>query len=549
MPTTESVTYDPKRKVWSTPNYPHWDFINQSVGAAFLKQMRALPANHVLEYYVDTDERITVGQMYRASVAVARNLSRLGLQRGEIVLVYASNNVKVTPLIMGAWLMGARVNIFDTSMVPEYVDATFQLLQPVFIFYEELCASAVADSLKRSPLNCVRYKLSLDDTKFSSELLQPVTEDELANFVPSRVDDPQNESVMLGLTSGTTGPPKVADISHSLLLHGASTFLCHTILTTPPFVDTTIFAFSPLRWISQVNMMLISLLFGAKRVCATKPANGPYGCDIIKKTRVTHLFLAPQFFYKILDTLAENDTESMSVLRSIQIGGEAPSTALRALVRKHCVNAKIYCTFGMTELSGVIAQDEHINAGKLVSGLQMQILDDHMQPLGPNQRGRLYIKSPVPYKPYLKIDSSGYYFADGFFLNGDYGYVDEQNNLHVESRYKDLVRTKDVIIIPNNVENLIGQLPEVAMAQLVGFKKSKDSTADACALFVKLKNASNTSPESVIKKIRTDLTHKLGALENSRIEKIHIVSKMPLTSCGKIDRIELQRHASAMAYD
>ncbi|XP_011187536.2 uncharacterized protein LOC105215368 [Zeugodacus cucurbitae] len=551
MPTTEFISYDANRKIWSAAtNYPHWSFVNQSLGQAFLHQMRKLPADQVLEHYVDTDELRTAGQIYRESVAVAKNLEKLGFKRDEVIVVYSKNNMKATPLIMGAFLMGAKVNTFDTTLEAEHIDYTLGLLQPAAIFYDEEFALKVADSLKRSPLPSVRYQLSLESSEvpnFDSELLQPVTEEELASFQPAPVNDPQNDTAFLALTSGSTGLPKVVDVTHSLILHAIITGWYHTAAPTPPPTGYTIFTFAPLRWISQLDFMLISLLLGARRVCATKHASGPYGADIVRKTRVRHIFLVPQVLEDILNTLEESDTESMSSLRVIQIGGEAPSKALRQLVQKHCVNAKTYCCFGMTELSGVVTNAEHANAGKLVAGIQMQILDDDMQPLGPNQRGQLYIKAPVPLKPYLKIDSSGDYFPDGYFLSGDYGFVDEQHNLHVESRYKDLVRAKDVIIIPNNVEYLINELPEVAVSRLVGYRQSEDSTADVGALFVVLKSFATDLPSGLVRlKIRDVLLAKLSPKENANIEKILFLSKIPVTNCGKVDRVELRIQASLL---
>uniref|UniRef100_A0A0A1X6R7 Putative acyl--CoA ligase YdaB n=1 Tax=Zeugodacus cucurbitae TaxID=28588 RepID=A0A0A1X6R7_ZEUCU len=550
MPIAGNITYDAKRKVWSSPNYPHWSFINQSLGEAFVQQMKKLPADQILEQYVDTDEIRTSNQIYRESVAVAKNLKKLGLKRDEVIVVCGGNNMKVTPLIMSAFLMGAKVNVFETAMKPEYFDSTLRLLEPAAIFYEEVHANTISDSLKRSPLTSVRYQLSLDGSQvpnFDSELLQPVTEDELANFHPAQVDDPQHETALLALTSGSTGPPKVVNITHSLLLHANVSWFYHMNKSSPFTSKSSVFSFAPLRWISQFDLMLVSLLFGVRRVCATKPANGPYGCDIIRKTGITHIFLLPQALEDILNTLEDTDTQSMSSLRVLQVGGEKASKAVYQLAQKHCVNAKTYSCFGMTELAGLIANAGDGNAGKLVPGIQIQILDDDMQPLGPNQHGQVYLKTLVPFKPYLKIDSSAHYFPDGFFLSGDYGYVDEQHNLHLEARYKDLVRAKDVIIIPNNVEYQINDLPEVVVSRLVGYRQSEDSTADVGALFVVLESFAKDLPSGLVRlKIRDVLLARLSPKENANIEKIIFISKIPVTNCGKVDRVELRKQASLL---
>lgn len=320
------------------------------------------------------------------------------------------------------------------------------------ILYEEKHKHKCLQSLERTDRDSCKYVLSIDGPQqpnIQNELLKFDGVIDFDSFQSVEIKDPQNELAILSLTSGSTGLPKVVQTTHSLIMYGCYIWWDNKTNYEPLNSESVLLSFSPLRWISQGAMLFESMLMGLKRISSCGAPTGQYGLDVLRKCQMTHIFVAPSIFHEILLQLEENDVESLKSLRIIQVGGEPASKVLLDLAKKHCVNAKIFQCYGMTEMASTITNDEDINGGKLLPGYQMQILDDQYQPLGPNQKGQIALKPPYPLKGYKGTDCKKYYNDKGMFINGDYGYMDNEGNLYVLARYKDLIYSNNLVVSTN----------------------------------------------------------------------------------------------------
>ncbi|XP_037936587.1 2-succinylbenzoate--CoA ligase-like [Teleopsis dalmanni] len=547
----QTMVYDSENKIWKSNNYAFGDYVKQTLGEIFLKTMSTLDEEKVLEYFYDTGIERTAGEIYSDAVKIAINLQRLGVEKGDVVVLYSMNNPKISALAFGCYLIGAVVNYFETKFEQEHIDYALSIVDPKVILFEDVYETDIRDSLNRSPLLFLKYLLSIDSQaapNVTTELLIDVGPTLLEKFKTVNLGDSTKATASLVFTSGSTGIPKAVDISHALLINGFKTWWCQADNRADLQADSILFSFSPIRWISQVDFMLQSILLGLKRVCASGLPSGAYGREIIQKGGVTHFFSTPVIFTEILRAISDKDIHALDSLRIVHLGGEPPSQALIDLARQKARNSIIYRCYGMTEVSSCISNDEHINGGPLLPGLQMKVLDDNLQPVGPNIRGQLCIKAPVPFKGYLKMDNSKYYFDDGFFLTGDFGFMDEKHNLHVESRYKDLVRAQNGILIPNPIESLVADLPEVTSARLVGYKKSPEDAYDVGAIFVALKDnfKEDERKQEIRSKIGYLLESSLSTAQLDVIRHIHFIDTMPLTSAGKVNRVTLRQQAQKM---
>lgn len=331
----------------------------------------------------------------------------------------------------------------------ESISKMFETLQPFMILYEEKYCEKISMALKFYLPKTLRHSLPIDGWQkpnVESELLCGENLRDRDNFEPVAVENPQTEVAFLVLTSGTTGLPKVTQLTHSLLLNGVHIWWENDFHYEPLRENSILFSLSPLRWISQVGLVLRSSLYGIKRICANRAANGQYGLEIIRQTKPTHLFAVPSFFYDVLLQVNEGDTESLNSLKFIQLGGEPPSGVIIDLTKKKAVNSRLFYSYGMSEVAGSITNDEFLSGGKLQPGYEMQVLNENQQPLDSNQRGHLAIKTPYPFVGYKGRDNSKYFLKNGFFLNGDYGYFDDQHTLHVLGRVNDLIKFNNIMV-------------------------------------------------------------------------------------------------------
>lgn len=465
------VIYDSENKIWKSSQYPYKNQTNRSLGEAFLQSMRSLEPNKVLEYHYDVKREKYVQDLYQESITIANNLQRLGLSKGDVVLLFSGYNYMTSSLTFGSLLVGGVVNFFEVKLengefldiffiiynfvfiLTENIDRMFEIIQPFMILYELRFLGKIVQSLKRHKPKSLKYMFAIDTDKAPNvmeDLLKPSDLEDFKKFESIKIENPQKEVAFLVLTSGSTGLPKVTQLTHCLLLNGVYVWWANDLNYEPLNNNSLLFSLSPLRWISQVVLLLQSAILGIKRICANRAATSSYGLEILRKTKPTHIFSVPSFFYDVLLELKDDDKESLDSLKYIQLGGETPSNVIMNLTKKFCINSKLFYSYGMSEVSCSITNDQHISGGKLQPGFEMLVLDDKLQPLGPQQNGRLAIKTPYPFKGYKGLNNRKYYLKNGYFLNGDYGYFDKENTLHFLARYKDLIKSQNALVSFNN---------------------------------------------------------------------------------------------------
>lgn len=335
--------------------------------------------------------------------------------------------------------------IFSLLVLTESTAYLFGILKPAAILYEEDYYSKIQKCIDLARLETDPQLISINSPRLPNvqkDLLKPT--DDFINFDQFKsveIQNPQEEIACLVLTSGSTGVPKIVQLTHALMMHGACIWWDNKDNYAPMNKDSVVFSFSPLRWISQIQVLMQSMLFGLKRISSCGAPTGKYGLGVLSACDITHIFVAPSIFYEILLQVDDDDTHSLSSLKFVQLGGEPCSKIILEKTQKHVINGKAFQCYGMTEVSTCISNDEHINGGKPLPGYEMQILDDNMNPLGPNQRGQIALKPPFPLKGYMAVDNAPYYNKQGLFVNGDYGLIDDQHQLHVLARYKDLIKS------------------------------------------------------------------------------------------------------------
>ncbi|XP_061388641.1 uncharacterized protein LOC133323735 [Musca vetustissima] len=470
------VVQDPQTKIWKSVNYPYGDIAKLSIGEKFLQTMRSVDPNKIIDHFYDTNTIKTAKDVYEESILIAVNLKRLGVKKGDCVIFYAMNNEWVAVLSMGCFLIGAYPIYFEVHLDEDSTSDLFDLLEASAIFYEETYLKKIQKCLANSKLQKHPHLISINGEQqpnITSDLLkQPEQPIDFDSFKSAEIKDTREEIALLALTSGSTGLPKVVQITHALMLNGITIWWDNEDHYAPLDENSVVLSFSPLRWISQVAVMLQSVLYGVKRLSSCGVASGSYGFEVLRSCGITHLFAVPSIYYDILLQVDENDKESLKCLRSVLMGGEPASKVMLELSKKHAANAKNFHCYGMTEVSTVICNDLHINGGKPLPGYELQILDDQLKPLGANEPGQIAVRPPYPMKGYKSLDNSIYYNEFGLFINGDYGFIDEQGKLHILGRYKDLITSNAEVIVPNTLEYMVINLPEVYVARIAGYRKT-----------------------------------------------------------------------------
>ncbi|XP_055921807.1 uncharacterized protein LOC129952874 [Eupeodes corollae] len=188
--------------------------------------------------------------------------------------------------------------------------------------------------------------------------------------------------------------------------------------------------------------MMQPAFLDVKRVYSSTPPmelTGEFIKEIIDTHKVTHYFEVPKFYITVLEAADRSgDPSSLSSMQLALLGGESVGEAYEAYLAKITPQCKIGRCYGMTEMAGAIASSElatrrNVNGGVLRKGCMVKIIDKDKHSLGPNEIGRVCLKTSAPFSGYLKnkIANDETYIEGGWLYTGDLGMVDSDNLLHI----------------------------------------------------------------------------------------------------------------------
>lgn len=407
------------------------------------------------------------------------------------------------------------------------MDYIFNYLQPTILLCDLEFSKEIDESLDRINYNLLKHKLvvgdNADDVLFKDQRID--------DFVfPKFTKSPDELLACLMLTSGTTGIPKLVRLSHSLLVHVINT-LKHSIFNSP---EDILVGTAGIRWISHINRMFCSIFFDCPQVYSGKNPDPQNICEIIEKTSGTSLIAPNSFLQILLEYYKKNkNLHNLSSLERILSGGEAPLKSVNDKWKQEFPNLKIIKGYGLTEMAGLVALNnndcpQYINGGAIYPGFEVKVVSLDGQNQSPEQNGIVYIKLRAPFLGYYNRpeDNRKSFTPDGWFITGDYGKMTDRYYLHIHCRFKDILRCKGNLLIPNLLEDFINQHPLVNLGAVVGIG------ADRILIFIKLLDGEDSS--AIEYYLRKEIDFEF-------VEKVLYLDKFKFISTGKVDKDEMKQ--------
>lgn len=416
----------------------------------------------------------------------------------------------------------------------------FDYIEPTILICDEEFIIEVESSLKRKTCESLKHKLvfgvNAKEILFKAQCLSPLPH-------PTFTKLPEELVACLILTSGTTGNPKVAKISHSMLVNCINT-LRHSKFNAP---NDNLFGIAGVRWISHINRMLCSILFESPQTFTGKDPDPKNICEIIEKFKCTMLLAPNSFLQEVFDHYKRNPKYDLSSLKQVLNGGETPLEAVNHKWKQEFAGLNTVNGYGITEVAGLVALNKGrcglINGGELHRGYQVRIVGENGQALGPEENGIVLIKLRVPYLKYYECpeDNRKSFTPDGWFITGDYGKMTVGNNLHIYCRFKDIPKCKGILLIPNLVEEYINQHPLVNLGVIVGVENDK------IVIFIKSVAGGDTKTQTTVK---SELNVYLRRyIDLGIVEKVVYLEKFKVISTGKVDKQGMKQEYLNGAYN
>jgi fatty-acyl-CoA synthase len=340
----------------------------------------------------------------------------------------------------------------------------------------------------------------------------------------------------LCFTSGTTGAPKGVTYTHrSSYLHTLRVLQADAFGITA--VDSVLAAV-PMFHANAWGLPFAVPAVGAKLVLPGRQTDGASLARLIASEKVTIAVGVPTVWFGLVEHLDAVDSELPSLKRIVVGGAPMPPALMDRLERR--LGVTVQTSWGMTELSpsGTISAPNDPNRSAAVSGrpaigVDLLLTDADGRAL-PDQRdveGHLRVRGASVVDRYFGHDASAT-DADGWFDTGDLARIDGVGNLIITGRSKDLIKSGGEWINPAEIEAIIGGLPQVSMAVVIG--RADPKWGERPILLVEMRERQTANDETLLAPLRGKVAPWWIPDAVIRLEN------MPLASTGKIDKMRLR---------
>ncbi|XP_059623010.1 luciferin 4-monooxygenase-like [Phlebotomus argentipes] len=402
----------------------------------------------------------------------------------------------------------------------------FGITKPKFVFCESDKVPVLREALQvlKNDAKIIVFGDRLADSLHIEDFL--ADPGDLGAFSPPEVDD--DTCAVIFCSSGTTGLPKGVCINHRNLNFIAAYGYTDDEVEKPYKILT----FTSIYWVTAVLTLLVGL-GRSTRLIVPESYSDDFFYKIIKKYRPEIIFTGPMYF----EGLINHPSIQVSDLDSIKVyicGGSVVSQALWEKSKVFLRNGELRCAYGMSEISFISKAPPKASKrseGYILSGQQVRILDEDGENLGVGEQGEICIKWQHMFRGYFDNPeaTAKVLDADGWLHSGDIGFFDQDNQLHVMGRSKDLIEYNYFKITPGEIENVILSVPGVRQAVVVGVPDPK--FVDLPAAVVIRKEGSSVTEQDIAAAIEARLS------DHKRLRGgIYFVDSVPTTPSGKVKK-------------
>ena len=469
---------------------------------------------------IETPEggRLTYADVERASARFANRLTMLGAEPGDRVAVQVDKSTDAICLYLGCVRAGLVYLPLNTGYSPRELEHFFRDAEPRVV----VCRPAHRETVEGLASACGVERVMTLGSSGDGTLMALERPGDAFETVASRADD----IAAILYTSGTTGKPKGAALTHANLgsnavtLHAAWGFCESDVLlhALPLFHTHGLFVACHCSLLNATPMILLPR-FDVDQVIASMP-------------RATVFMGVPTFYTRLLaDPRFGRD---VCAHMRLFVSGSAPMLEQTHHEFTERTGHRILERYGMTEC-GMSTSNPLDGArkpgtvGLPLPGVSLRVVDEAGEPVAVGEIGQIEFKGPNVFKGYWRMPEKTVedFTEDGYFRSGDLGTIDEDGYVSIVGRDKDLIISGGYNVYPKEVEVCIDGLDGVFESAVIGVP---DPDFGERVLAVVVPEADPPAEEDIVAALRPLLAgYKLP-------KQIAFVDELPRNAMGKVQK-------------
>lgn len=471
---------------------------------------------------------LAYAELWHRARLLANALIERGLETGDRVAIALPNSADYVVALYAVLLAGGIAVPLNSAAKNRDFSTWIRHCEPRIVFASAVNAE-LADALAQAETSCSVVWVG-DDRDDLESLLSSAT---ASTALPECTSD---QPAMIIYTSGTTGEPKGVTLSHGNLASNTEAIVESLRLREhDKIVNVLPFYFSYGNSVLHTHVKVGG--------CIVLEPNFIYPHAVVERLQSERAtgFAGVPSTYALMLSRVKLDGYDLSSLRYLTQAGGAMPQALARRLGEVLPHVQLYMMYGQTEATARITclAPEHATAkagsvGRPIGGVRVQVRREDGAIAAVNESGELWVSGPGVMLGYWRNPkASEMVIRDGWLRTGDVGRVDADGFVYLEGRRSDMIKSGANRIHPQDIEEVIAEMPGVQEVAAVGI--DDEILGQAIKVFVVPQTNAQLTPMQI-------QAHCRARLASYKIPKyVEMVPVLPKTASGKVRRAELAK--------